>query len=153
MVNAVEFSKCAGVGGVSMKTKILVIEDDLEIIESIALSFRIHWPEAEVIYAERGIKGISMVQSESPEIIILDLGLPDISGYEVLKQIRMFSSLPIIILTVRSQEDDVVRALDGEANDYVVKPFRQKELMARVRAQISSWKTNEIRTALREASN
>lgn len=131
-----------------MKAKVLIVEDDLEIIESIILSFKIHWADAEVCYALRGTKGIEMAQSLSPDIIILDLGLPDISGYEVLKQIRLFSSVPTIILTVRSQEEDIVRALDGEANDYVVKPFRQKELLARVRAQLSAWRTNQLRSAL-----
>lgn len=131
-----------------MDIKVLVIEDDMEIVESILLSFKIMWPEAEVIYANHGIQGISKVQSESPDIVILDLGLPDISGYEVLKQIRLFSSLPIIILTVRSDEEDVIKALESEANDYVVKPFRQKELMARVKAQISQYRTNAIRSAL-----
>ena len=133
-----------------MKAKVLIIEDDLEIIESVILSFKIHWPEAEVVYALRGTKGIEMAQIQAPDIIILDLGLPDISGYEVLKQVRMFSSVPTIILTVRSQEEDIVRALDGEANDYVVKPFRQKELLARVRAQLSAWRTSRVRDAFSE---
>jgi len=128
-----------------MEVKVLIIEDEWEIIESVSLAFKFYWPEAQVIYAQRGIKGIELVQSESPDVIILDLGLPDISGYEVLKQIRLFSSVPIIILTVRSQEEDVVEALEGEANDYVVKPFRQKELLARVRAQVTSWMTNELK--------
>ncbi len=132
-----------------MEVKVLIIEDDWEIIEAVTLAFRLDWPEAQVIYTQQGTKGIGIVQSESPDIVILDLGLPDISGYEVLKQIRLFSSIPIIILTVRSQEEDVVKALEGEANDYVIKPFRQKELLARVKAQVSSWMTNELKSALR----
>jgi len=132
-----------------MEVKVLIIEDEWEIIESVSLAFQFYWPEAQVIYAQQGIKGIELVQSESPDVVILDLGLPDISGYEVLKQIRLFSSVPIIILTVRSQEEDVVAALEGEANDYVVKPFRQKELLARVRAQVSSWMTNELKYTFR----
>ena len=132
-----------------MKIKVLVIEDDREIVESITLAFRINWPEAEIISSYRGIKGIEMTQSESPDIVILDLGLPDISGYEVLKQVRLFSSVPIVILTVRSQEEDVVKALDGEANDYVIKPFRQKELLARVRGLVSTYMTDRIKSSLR----
>ena len=128
--------------------KVLVIEDDMEIVDSIILSFKVSWPEAELVYSNHGVQGISKVQTEEPDIVILDLGLPDISGYEVLKQIRMFSSVPIIILTVRSEEEDVIKALEAEANDYVVKPFRQKELMARVRAQISQYRTNAIRNSL-----
>ncbi len=131
-----------------MDIKVLVIEDDMEIVDSIMLSFRVAWPEAEVIYSNHGVQGITKVQTESPDIVILDLGLPDISGYEVLQQIRLFSSVPVIILTVRSEEEDVIKALESEANDYVVKPFRQKELMARVRAQISQFRTNAIRNSL-----
>ena len=67
------------------------------------------------------------------------------SGFEVLKQIRLFSSIPIIVLTVRSQEDDIVRALEGEANDYVVKPFKQRELLARVQSHVSQWMANEVK--------
>lgn len=132
-----------------MKVKVLIIEDEHEIVESITLSFFINWPEAEVIAAYCGTKGIEMVKNQSPDVIILDLGLPDISGFDVLRQIRLFSAVPTIILTVRSQEEDVVRALDEEANDYVIKPFRQKELLARVRSQVSSWMTNQVRAALR----
>lgn len=128
-----------------MDIKVLVIEDDMEIIESILLAFKIMWEEVEVIYANHGVQGVSKVQSESPDIVILDLGLPDISGYEVLKRIRLFSSVPVIILTVRSDEEDVIKALESEANDYLVKPFRQRELMARVKDQISQWRTNTIR--------
>ena len=131
-----------------MEIKVLVIEDDMEIVDSIILSFKVSWPEAEVVYSTHGVHGISRVQTEEPDLVILDLGLPDISGYEVLKQIRMFSSVPIIILTVRSEEEDVIKALEAEANDYVVKPFRQKELMARVRAQVSQYRTNAIRNSL-----
>jgi DNA-binding response OmpR family regulator len=83
-----------------MDIKVLVIEDDMEIVESIILSFKVIWPEAEVVFANHGVQGISKVQSESPDIIILDLGLPDISGYEVLKQIRPF--LPYRLSFLRS---------------------------------------------------
>lgn len=131
-----------------MDIKVLVIEDDMEIVDSILLSFRVMWPEVEVIYANHGIEGIAKVKSESPDLVILDLGLPDITGYEVLKEIRLFSSIPIIILTVRSEEEDVIKALESEANDYVVKPFRQKELIARVKAQISNFRINAIRNRL-----
>ena len=131
-----------------MQTKVLIIEDDREIVESVSLCFKIHWPEATVIAAYRGIKGIERVQSEAPDVVILDLGLPDLNGFEVLKQIRLFSSVPVIILTVRAQEEDVVRALEAEANDYVVKPFRQKELLARVMAQLSARRSLEVRAAL-----
>jgi DNA-binding response OmpR family regulator len=131
-----------------VEAKILIIEDDPEIVESVSLAFRYYWPEAQIISSHSGVKGIEMVKSESPDAVILDLGLPDINGHQVLSQIRLFSAVPIVILTVRSQEEDVVKALEGEANDYVVKPFRQKELLARMRSLVSSRMSNELRFAM-----
>ncbi|MBM3176108.1 MAG: response regulator, partial [Chloroflexi bacterium] len=80
--------------------KVLIIEDDPEIVESISLAFHIRWPEAEVLSSRLGSRGIELVRNQPPDAVILDLGLPDMSGFEVLKQIRAFSSIPIIILTI-----------------------------------------------------
>jgi DNA-binding response OmpR family regulator len=131
-----------------MDVKILVIEDDQDIIDAVALAFKIYWPEAKVLSSNTGKKGVELTKDKSPDMVILDLGLPDISGYEVLKQIRLFSSIPILILTVRSEEEDVVKAFDEEANDYIIKPFRQKELVARVRGMVFSYMTNKIKEHL-----
>ena len=116
--------------------KVLIIEDDGEIVEAISLAFQIRWPEAGVVSTRLGEKGISLVETESPDIVILDLGLPDINGFEVLRQIRLFSRVPIIILTVRADEADIVKGLEWGADDYIVKPFRQLEFLARVKALI-----------------
>lgn len=116
--------------------KVLVIEDDKDIVEAISLAFQIRWPEAKLVSTHLGEKGIELVETESPDIVILDLGLPDISGFEVLKRIRLFSSIPIIILTVRSEEADIVKGLEWGADDYIVKPFRQLELLSRVQVQL-----------------
>ena len=116
--------------------KVLLIEDDREIIEAISLAFQIRWPEAELIPTRLGQKGVELVESESPDIVILDLGLPDISGFEVLQQIRLFSQVPTIILTVRADEADIVKGLEWGADDYITKPFRQMEFLARVKALI-----------------
>lgn len=114
--------------------KVLIIEDDREIVETISLAFRIRWPEAELVSTHLGEKGVDMVESEAPELVILDLGLPDISGFEVLKQVRLFSTTPVLILTVSADESDIVKGLELGADDYVVKPFKQLELLARVKA-------------------
>ncbi len=114
--------------------KILIIEDDPQIVEVITLSLRMRWPEAKIISTHLGETGLEMTENESPTVVILDLGLPDISGHEVLKGIRLFSKVPVIILTSRDDEADVIRGLEGGANDYVTKPFRQMELVARVKA-------------------
>ncbi len=116
--------------------KVLIIEDDREIIEAITLAFQIRWPEANVISTRLGNKGAELVETEKPDLVILDLGLPDINGFEVLHQVRLFSAVPIIILTVRSDEADVVKGLEWGADDYITKPFRQLELLARVKALI-----------------
>ena len=114
--------------------KVLFIEDDREIVEAISLAFQIRWPEAKVVSTRLGKKGSELVESEKPDIVILDLGLPDINGFEVLHQIRLFSKVPIIILTVRADEADIVKGLEWGADDYVLKPFRQLELLSRIRA-------------------
>ena len=116
--------------------KVLLIEDDREIIDAISLAFQIRWPEATLIPTRLGQKGVELVESESPDIVILDLGLPDMSGFDVLRQIRLFSQVPIIILTVRSDEADIVKGLEWGADDYITKPFRQLEFLARVKALI-----------------
>jgi two-component system KDP operon response regulator KdpE len=114
--------------------KILIIEDDQQIVEAITLAFQIRWPEAKLISTQQGEKGIDLAESEKPDIVILDLGLPDINGFDVLKQIRMFSDIPILILTARSEESDIVKGLEWGADDYMIKPFRQLELLSRIKA-------------------
>jgi two-component system response regulator VicR len=114
--------------------RVLLIEDDWEIVETVSLAFQIRWPEVELLSTHQGGEGIELAGSESPDIIVLDLGLPDMNGFQVMQQIRLFSSVPILVLTVRSEEADVVRGLEWGADDYMVKPFRQLELLARVRA-------------------
>ena len=77
-----------------------------------------------------------MVKSENPDAVILDLGLPDITGFDVLKKIRQFSTVPVIILTVRTYEEDVVKAIEEKADGFMAKPFRQLELIQRIQAEI-----------------
>jgi len=113
--------------------KVLIIEDDKAIVEAISLALQLSWPEDKVVSTHSGERGIELVESENPDVVILDLGLPDISGFEVLKQVRLFSTVPILILTVRSDEADIVKGLEWGADDYVVKPFRQMELLSRIK--------------------
>jgi two-component system response regulator VicR len=114
--------------------KILIVEDNQEVIEAVSLAIQTRWPESIIMSTESGRRGIQLVTEKKPDIVILDLGLPDISGFEVLKDIRNFSSIPVIILTVRGEETDVVRGLELGADEYIVKPFRQFELLSRIRA-------------------
>lgn len=103
--------------------KVLIIEDSPEIVEAVCLTFELRWPEAKVISTAEGNKGVTLTETESPDLIILDIGLPDIDGFKVLKEIRNFSDIPVIILTVRGEEIDKVRGLELGADDYIVKPF------------------------------
>jgi DNA-binding response OmpR family regulator len=112
--------------------KILIVDDDPDIVENLILTFKVSWPDSEVLDSSLGIKSINIVETEQPDIVILDLGLPDISGFEVLKQIRLFSDVPIIVLTVRSEEGSVIKAFNLGANEFIVKPFRQMELLSRI---------------------
>ncbi len=108
--------------------KILIIEDDLSIIDSISLIMQVSWPEVEVISTQSGKEGIAIVEKEVLDVVILDIGLPDIQGFDVLKRIRTFSNVPIIVLTVNSDETDIVNASSGEATIYY-QPFRPLELL------------------------
>ena len=114
--------------------QVLVIEDDKEIQEFIQIAFSVGWPGAEVKVVSLGEQGVAFLESNTPDIVILDLGLPDITGYEVIKCIRRYSQIPIIVQTVRDSEIDVVRCLNMGADDYITKPYGQMELLARVRA-------------------
>jgi two-component system KDP operon response regulator KdpE len=114
--------------------KVLIVEDSQDIIDAVNLAFQIRWPEAQVISTKFGEKGIELVETEKPDMVILDLGLPDVSGFDVLKGIRLFSQVPVIIMTVRGEEPDIVKGLEWGADDYIVKPFRQLELLSRVKA-------------------
>jgi two-component system, OmpR family, KDP operon response regulator KdpE len=114
--------------------KILIIEDDPQIRKFLTITLTAH--DYTTIPAESGHAGIRLAASVKPDAILLDLGLPDIDGMEVIQKVREWSKTPIIVLSVRSQEDDKVKAFDCGANDYVTKPFGTGELLARLRASL-----------------
>lgn len=113
---------------------IVVIDDESQIRKILSITL-----EAEgykVIDAARGKDGIISVANNHPQLVVLDLGLPDEDGFTVLKEIRTWSNVPVIILSVRNSEESIVKALDLGADDYVTKPFNTAELIARIRANI-----------------
>lgn len=116
--------------------KFLIIEDDPKIIDVIKMTLKMRWPKTIVISTERGLEGIDLVAREKPNLIILDLGLPDIDGLDVLKQIKEFSDAPVMILSVRRDETDVVEGLEMGAEEYITKPFRQMEFLSRIQCII-----------------
>ena len=113
---------------------ILLIEDSPEIIKGVSLTFKLRWSDAVIISAENGADGIQKAEDEAPDIIILDINLPDMTGFDVLENVRQFSEVPIIILSARDQEIDKVRGLEIGADDYIVKPFSPSELLVRCQA-------------------
>ncbi|APV44781.1 two-component system, OmpR family, KDP operon response regulator KdpE [Dehalogenimonas formicexedens] len=117
-----------------LRVKVLIIEDDQQIIDTVSLVLRLVWPDVALFSTPYGKKGIELVERHMPDSILLDLGLPDIDGYEVLKQIRAFTSIPVIVITVRDEEISLIKAFEMNADDYLIKPFRQMELIARLKS-------------------
>lgn len=118
----------------SNKPVILVIDDEVQIRRLLELTLESN--EYKVLLSETGEEGIRRAGMDRPELIILDLGLPDMEGTDVLKRLREWATVPIIILSVRNSESEIVSCLDAGADDYLVKPFRSGELLARVRTAI-----------------
>jgi two-component system KDP operon response regulator KdpE len=114
--------------------KILLIEDEQEIRRFLRVSLGSHGYH--LVEAAAGREGIMQAASQQPDLIILDLGLPDIDGMEVIRQVREWSQMPIVILSARGQEREKVTALDAGADDYLTKPFSVGELLARIRVAL-----------------
>ncbi len=112
--------------------KVLIVEDDPTIRTAVIRALTDRGYAAAT--AHTAMNGIELVVSERPDVVVLDLGLPDLDGHEALRMIRAVSSVPIIVATARSAESDIVRSLDAGADDYVVKPFGAAQLDARIRA-------------------
>jgi two-component system KDP operon response regulator KdpE len=114
--------------------RILLVDDDADVIESVQLGLTLQWREVEVIGAQRGDEALDEIEQKHPDIVLLDIGLPDMDGFNVLREIRRFSDVPVVMLTARDDAMDKVRGLELGADDYVTKPFNHLELMARIRA-------------------
>lgn len=133
------------------KLLILLIEDETAISNFISTILTTH--EYNVIKAKNGKDAILMATSHCPDLVLLDLGLPDMDGSEVIKNIRSWSNLPIIVVSAREYEHDKVNALDLGADDYITKPFGSSELLARIRTAIRhSNKGNDTTIETKEIS-
>ena len=117
-----------------MSDVVLVIDDEVQIRRLLELTLGSNGYTVRL--AEKANEGLTKTASERPDLVILDLGLPDMDGLEVLKKIREWSAVPVLILSVRSGENEIISCLDAGADDYLVKPFRTGELLARVRAAV-----------------
>jgi DNA-binding response OmpR family regulator len=127
--------------------RIVLIEDDLEIrrLAADALAREGHHVES----ADRALQGLELAVKGSPDLVVMDLGLPDVDGTELLRMIRAVSQVPVIVITARGADDVVVSTLDSGADDYLVKPFSMAQLEARVRAVLRRGESGETRGQLR----
>jgi two-component system KDP operon response regulator KdpE len=114
--------------------EILIIDDEIQIRKLLEIALVSNGYKT--IFGLNGMEGISMAANHQPDLIILDLGLPDEDGQIVLKRLREWYKKPILILTVKNTEEEIVKALDSGANDYLAKPFRTQELLARIRTAL-----------------
>ena len=115
-------------------TRVLIVDDDLQLLR--ALRINLGARGYDVVTAADGRTGVQAAADRRPDVIVLDLGLPDLDGAEVITELRRFTATPVIVLSARTDSRDKVRALDRGADDYVTKPFGVDELMARLRAAV-----------------
>src|SRR6185295_15977671 len=115
------------------KPSILIIDDEAQIRRLLTITLQNDFIVSEAVNSK---EGLTLVASHPPDLVLLDLGLPDENGHTVLKHLREWYTNPVIILSVQSSEEDIVKALDNGASDYLVKPFRTGELTARIRSAL-----------------
>lgn len=121
--------------------KVLVIDDAPELAEVVSLCFEMRWPNSTILSAETAAEGVRQARAAGPDVIILDINLPDKDGFQVCREIRSFSDAPIIILTVRSDDQDVVKGLEWGADDYIAKPFSYIQFLSRIQAVLRRTQT------------
>ena len=118
------------------RLKVLIVEDDRDTVYLVSTCLNLRWPQATVISAGTGEEGFCLSGSDAPDLVIIDIGLPDIDGRDLLRRTRDFSDVPIMMLTARDRDLDIAASLEAGADDYVTKPFSSVELLARVQAVI-----------------
>lgn len=122
--------------------KVLVVDDEPDMLKIITWSLNFQEPDWEVLTASDGKQALELAVQENPDVVLLDVGMPEMDGFEVLREMRRFSDVPVIMVTVREDEVDKVRGLELGADDYITKPFGHLELLARIRAVLrraQSW--------------
>ena len=116
------------------KPVVLVVEDDVPVRNLMITTLKTH--EYKFLTAADGAEALLLASSHNPDVVFLDLGLPDMDGIEVIRQIRSWSNMPIIVISARSEDTDKIEALDAGADDYLTKPFSVEELLARLRVTV-----------------
>lgn len=128
------------------KAEILIIDDEPQIRKLLDITLQTNGYLSKSAASAK--EGLIMAENHPPELILLDLGLPDDNGHNVLKKLRQWYTNPVIILSVQKNEEDIIKALDNGANDYLSKPFRTGELLARIRSALRTINTDEGETVL-----
>lgn len=114
--------------------KILIVDDEPDVVKVVRMSFEVQEPAWEALSAYDGEEALTILETEQPDLVILDIMMPEMSGFDVLKELRRFSDVPVIMLTAKENEIDKVMGLNLGADDYITKPFGHLELLARVKA-------------------
>jgi two-component system KDP operon response regulator KdpE len=114
--------------------KLLIVDDDARMREALAVGLQLQWEDAEVVVADDGESGLRAFYDHEPDVVLLDVTMPRLNGFEVLREIRRVSDVPVIMLTARGEEYDQVRGLELGADDYVTKPYSHLALVARIKA-------------------
>ena len=130
----------------SSMTNVLIIDDENQIRKFLDIALRAQGYKT--FLAENGQKGLELLALQGADLVILDLGLPDLDGYEVLSELRTWSHVPVIVLSVRANEEEKVKLLDAGANDYVTKPFSVQELVARIRVLLRQHQHSTVDTVI-----
>ena len=130
----------------SSMTNVLIIDDENQIRKFLDIALRAQGYKT--LLAETGQKGLELLALQGADLVILDLGLPDLDGCEVLTELRTWAQVPVIVLSVRADEEEKVKLLDAGANDYVTKPFSVQELMARIRVLLRQFQHTTADTAI-----
>ena len=134
-----------------IKSRVLVVDDEPQILRFLEPALKAG--EFEVITATTGAEAVKSTATKTPDIILLDLGLPDKDGKDVIREIRSWSQIPIIVLSARDREVEKIESLDLGANDYINKPFGIGELLARIRTQLRHRKDELVRTNIYQSGN
>ena len=121
--------------------KFLIVDDAPDVVEAVSLCLELRYPGAIILTAGEGNAALDIAQREEPDLVILDIGLPIMDGFDVCRQLRVNSQVPVIMLTVRDRDVDVARGLAVGADDYITKPFSHIELLARVQAVLRRTKS------------
>jgi DNA-binding response OmpR family regulator len=117
--------------------KVLIVEDDPDVVDLVRECVNARWHRSEVVAVGEGVKALATAKSEPADIVILDIGLPDIDGWEVLRRLREFSDVPVLILTGLNRDEDFAMFLKGEADEYLSKPFSADAFFNSVEAPLS----------------